>query len=750
MGIKVATPGGAEIEFPDGTDAGTIQSVMAKASGGSAPTPKYDGWGDYAKDAARVAGQGAGLGFGDEIVAGVRSVLPDSLGGAPYADALEQERSGVKRFREHNPGTALGVELAAGFAVPAVGMARAVGAAPTLAQKTISGAKVGAGYGAVGGFGSGEGGVAKRLESSAEGAKWGAGIGAAIPLGMALARPVTQAADSTVQRATQTIRDDESGARQYVADRLREAGVTEADIARDLQRGQRARAFNSRSVADLPETIADTHPAMQRVVRGIKVGGDADDVIEGFLGNRQAGNIDLARSGSAGGQYARVSDQLRRGMNVTQSALRDDLDRMAMDMRASANTKFSDAYASGEGFDLNNVLLKYALHAREVTHPAQRAKLVEATRLFDPNGYLALDLIEEVPRQLARVDSRIARAEAAGRDVSELRIRRDQMAEDMQRRLQAKIASPGVEKRTNWGVNDVRRFQGAKEALDDMLGSQAVREQGNLYRLLTMMKHDLMDAVAGGSRSQPAKNAKYFDALQDYATRAELRDAADLGKAIANGTETLTPASWKAMSRPQQEIARKAYSEAIQKKLGGKAQGPMTDFTAELRKPNVQDDLRVMLPPAAGRSAEFPGGNRERLAELIEREQRTTDTVRKVMGNSTTAEKAVDAMDVGRLARVARYMKEQGGPVQAAVSALSDQLEKFGAVKGRRAQYLAKKLLSADPREQAEFLMQVRRTHGQARVARITQAVEQFTSDIERTVMTTGGRYMAEEEAGAR
>lgn len=50
-------------------------------------------------DKARLVGQGATLGFADEIIAGIRSLSPN----VTYEDALFEERKSIERARQDFP-----------------------------------------------------------------------------------------------------------------------------------------------------------------------------------------------------------------------------------------------------------------------------------------------------------------------------------------------------------------------------------------------------------------------------------------------------------------------------------------------------------------------------------------------------------------------------------------------------------------------------------------------------------------------
>lgn len=671
-----------------------IEDAAPRRSGGryvaidEAQAQPYEGWGDYLKDAARTAGQGLGMGFSDEAIAAVRAALTD----ATYDQALGEERAAVRRFRQTNPATALGLEVAAGVAVPVVG---GIKAAATLPGRVVQGSKIGTGYGAAAGYGAGEGpadgtwleGAVERVKSAGYGAVAGAGVGAAVPAGVHLVKGALGKGSTLAAQAS----DHQEAARLYLADRLRAAGLDEHQIAQELERGRAAADFGTRGRADLPETIADVSPTSQRVLRGIKVGGDADEVIEPFLAHRQSGNIDFARGAESGGQFSRLNEDLRLALRSPQEALPDTLERIGSKRSESARLQYREAWRSQEPFDVDGVITGARLEAQQLVDPAQRRLLNRATRYFSP-------------RQQATRDG--------------------------------DLVMPAV---------TLERFDKAKQAIDDMRSSQAVKEQRNLYRLLTNLKHDMLDAVHRYDADGIAtRNVAYQAARDSFASRSALLNAAELGRGFARGTDEVTPRMWRALSEPEKAMFRSAWRRATMRKAGGKAQGPTSDFTGPFRSENVADDLRMMLPPQAGKTPEFPGGNREKLGELVTREQRMSQTANKVLGNSQTAEKTIDSIDIGRMARVLRYVKDQGGAINAAAAGLSDVLEKMGAVKGERAKYLAGKLLSIDPQEQQQFLQEVANTYGTRRALRVRKALEDWMVQIESSASQTAGRRVGE------
>lgn len=166
--------------------------------------PAVDGQG-YGNDLAQAAGDGLFFGFGDEISARLNAMTgydarTGSYGnfGTTYADQLAAVRGEQDQFREENPKTAFGAQMA-GAVAPALLGVGAVASAATVPQAMVRGAQLGAAAGAVQGFGEGEGGIANRVNSGITGGVIGAGIGGAIPGVANIAREGYRAAASAVR-----------------------------------------------------------------------------------------------------------------------------------------------------------------------------------------------------------------------------------------------------------------------------------------------------------------------------------------------------------------------------------------------------------------------------------------------------------------------------------------------------------------------------------------------------------------------
>lgn len=137
-------------------------------------------------DFLKGAGQGATLGFGDELLAALQAGSEVALGKPETSDLAELYRkyqqineAAYKEAQERSPMLTLAGEIGGGFLMPggaAVRGAKALGATSKLGQAALSGALVGG----AAGIGQAEGGASleKLAESGVTGAAIGGGLGA--------------------------------------------------------------------------------------------------------------------------------------------------------------------------------------------------------------------------------------------------------------------------------------------------------------------------------------------------------------------------------------------------------------------------------------------------------------------------------------------------------------------------------------------------------------------------------------------
>jgi hypothetical protein len=197
-------------------------------------------------DLARMATQGATLGFADELAGLGAALVP---GGRGYEEARDVSRARVGRLRREYPMQSLAAEMAGGMVLPGMGGARAGGAAlRATGSRMAAGLAGGVTGGAVGGAltGAGESEAGRRLEGALTGGLIGGvaggALGAAVPaagrLGRyaaekaakvpVLGRPIGSLLKSTEERFA---REASAGVIQRAAER---AGVTPRELYEQL------------------------------------------------------------------------------------------------------------------------------------------------------------------------------------------------------------------------------------------------------------------------------------------------------------------------------------------------------------------------------------------------------------------------------------------------------------------------------------------------------------------------------------
>lgn len=261
--------------------------------------------GEPPKERLRAAlGQGLALGFGDEIMAGIRSLSPNQT----YDEALADERKRLGNYRTAYPKSSFAYELG-GAVLPALGAglltagagaggvmgATAMRAAPTLGRAAVAGA----GTGAVYGFGSGEGGLANRAGNAAIDAALGAAGGAA---GQVAAGAIARPLERVVDFARRTIGGRASNAVQAEVQRLAaESGMSVDEIIERVANGQ------------MMGEVSDT---LRYAARAYKAGGgEASSVIADAFKRRMPDGSTWTRAGETRGAAAgALQDTLAPGM----------------------------------------------------------------------------------------------------------------------------------------------------------------------------------------------------------------------------------------------------------------------------------------------------------------------------------------------------------------------------------------------------------------------------------------------------
>lgn len=644
----------------------------------------------YAQGLLRTGiGQGTLFGLGDEAMGLLRSI-----GEETYDDALKDERAKVEAFRSENPGTALAAELAGGFVTPGLGIAGGVlkaGANASRLSKIGRGAGVGAGFGGAYGFASSEGGegdlleqAANRLPSAGRGALFGAGLGAALPtvsgvIGGAY-RKVRDFAAPAIARHTKGV---EGAADQVMSQRMREAGDTPQGFRQQLTDAEEAARFYSNSRSPVPMALVDQSEAMRKLAGSAARSSDeAGQRAETFFRARQTGvtpksaseaqmvdeaglttrnPFSMRADEAPAGQYERIRDALHRTLTIKdkdfhefgKNAYATEKNLMGA-LRSKAQTMFPAAYKEAQPFDISSAVaaLDDKLADRAGSHAATLAK---AKKLFtdpkSPNG--------------------------------------------------APLGSP----------DHLKRFQSAKEMLDDMIEVAMRQGKGKLAGDLSEFRRNATAAVK-------AANPKYEAALDYYSSRMELKDAIDAGRNAFKEGADVTADQFRDLSEGQKKLFRLGLLESYETQLGRGARA--NDRSRIFEQPNVQELLSVVIPrteTATGRAKKGAvfANRPERFGDFITNEKRMVESGREVMGGSQTAERLqADAKFTRQsLGQMVDALRSSGGAIGVVMEATAAGLNKIFGMREDVAAEIGRRLLTARPEERERVLQRLEQLHPQ-------------------------------------
>ena len=331
-------------------------------SGGALPAP--GSFGEAFQGYGRRIGQGAGLGWTDELMAAGETPIQmfrrgtlDPREGYRYAKA-GQDLS-LEKAREATPGIpGVVADLAGGLATGAgvLGPATRTAGAGVNYLKGIAG---GAGLGAVGG--AGEAPTVSDIPGNAVlGGVLGAGLGAALPAVPYLVRPLTG-----------RMRAPDEVATQFLAEKARMAGKTPEQLTQDIA--------DATAAGQGAYTIADAlgKEGARALTSVAKLSGEQRNMITDAI----TGQLPIR----ARNMPYRLEEQLGEGLGVqgTAQAASRDLRQQA---RTAAGPVFERAMQQPTTSDLLDRLIADPLAAPGLRHGVERQRIraAAANRPFDP------------------------------------------------------------------------------------------------------------------------------------------------------------------------------------------------------------------------------------------------------------------------------------------------------------------------------------------------------------------------------
>lgn len=383
MPIRVRGPGGATVNFPDGTSQEEIQRAMAAQF--STPAQQEagsnaDSWESKAQTlyeglklapgmlgfigqagsglgqgGRRALGQGFTFGFGDElsgVVARAGSALrhPERTrteNREAGRAAVETQRGRQEQFAQEHPVGNVAIQGIGGGLNPVSWLGGGeVLAGRGLGSLAARGAAMGGAFGAVSGAGNASGGLGERTKGAIGGGLFGAALGAAIPFGAegvrrtvggvgeALGRtgtllgvePILRGAGERMGIARPGVPALSSGAQQKALQQV--ASRAGPDAIPTLQN-------NAIEAMGKPITAAEAigRPAMTDLLAIGRRPGSTPDQLEGLLASRSEG------------QGARLVDDLGESAGIDPALIDGDFRTAAAEMRTKAGPLYDEAYA---------------------------------------------------------------------------------------------------------------------------------------------------------------------------------------------------------------------------------------------------------------------------------------------------------------------------------------------------------------------------------------------------------------------
>lgn len=223
MTITVTGPDGSTIDFPDGTDNGTIHTVMSKHFGEqkAAPQEQPHSLFQTIDDSVRMVAQGATFGFADEVAGQMNSLF----GVGDRSSNIDAERSKDDAIQKRMPVTSAALKILGGVMSPVTKLAGLAGAAinaPRYVNYALQGASLG------GLAGAGESTEGNRGAGAMLGGGTGALFGTAFPA-------AAEGVGMLVAKAADKIQGPVSGAARRMLRALGRDNMTPDDAAARLQ-----------------------------------------------------------------------------------------------------------------------------------------------------------------------------------------------------------------------------------------------------------------------------------------------------------------------------------------------------------------------------------------------------------------------------------------------------------------------------------------------------------------------------------
>lgn len=727
--------------------------------------------------------------FQDEARAGVKAGAHKLTGGAvgaPYDEAVAYERATDRAIAKEKPiQTAIeqiGGAFATGAPVAKGTFAVAEKALPRYVAAPVAGVVTGGTAGTVAGIGSGEGNLEQRLDHALNGeglfglspTEAGLLIGGVAPplaqVGGAFASKAHDIVTPTAARLAANARElrnrlpasadggmpDSPGARahaeQMMANAAAAEGLKPGDLSRRLDAAEDNTKFWSSGQAQDVMAPVDLTPGMQRFGGSVvRANTEAGNRAKTFLEARQTGITPPPPSGI--GQMADIGLPTRPMMARPITGAQAKAENSPYGRRDfGAGEKNPVPMGQDEGIEdamLRAMLLRDAeYHGNQLTgYQTQKAKVrelkSEADKLYPVAWKGAEDFnLTKAFENLADVQTQINDA-------------RVQRVFERVKRLFSDMTGNGA---PLGKAADLKKFDLAKQRLDGLI-SELRGKDTFLYAQLVKFKHDLLDAVHGGSRLNPTRNKAYSEARDFYTNQSDAVEAIEMGRKAFRGNADEALDYFRSLeSDGLRELFRLGMVDGYRIKSSGPGMKRGSDKTQLFESRGIQELLSEVMPRDLTKTGRLrtahtgPEGQLEPTRGAVRPEifgrylqdrKAMVETRNVVQGGSPTQKNKRDDDNFDIMSRWEEIKENSSNLTTMAVKQAANMLSKLFGMRSDAAAAAGRMLFTADPIQRRQVILAIERRLGRNRMEQFTRLMDEF----QRTSGKVGARQGAQPPA---
>ena len=685
-----------------------------------------------APDSIRAISRGTLVGpFLDELTAGSQAALHSVTGGnmgSPYDESLAYQREQDRQADEASPILNPTLQVAGGLA-----SARPLLSLPkTLRGRVALGAPVGAGHGALAGYGNAEGedwNSDERWEGARRGAVLGGILGSVAPIAIS---GITSAAHKAGDALSPTLARIVAENRQ----RLRDRGINaSADGATPETAGatEMAYAMGARALRRSNRTTDDIRRSQDEAADARNFGNsrgidqdflvEADEGLQRLMGSAIRANPEAARIAGAATRAQHT------GITPVKARLEPDSGLATRPENTLQMTGAQTRRATGNDF---------GVPSKRLVAAGQQERLFEllkrAARVMDHkhHGHAQTTYRTEQKMTEARKaeSDRLyseARKIGQGIDIAPAQVevfrKWSQVIADAPEEMGKKLTALMRNFFTRDGkpVGDITRFDLAKRVADGDVETAFKNTQSGNKEIARQMR-DMRDEIVAAVDKVPKVGPAYAKARATHAGRSRELEMIELGRSLAKENSEVAADVLQGLNKADLKRARLGYVEKMGQRLN---RARKRDATVIFDDPEQQRIMAMLLP--TGKAVKF--------GRVVEAERARVETRNQIFGNSKTAERMADdeVYQVMEQASGVIDMLRGSGMVGAAIKFAENALHRMFGMPAEVSATLARQMFSADPIVKGRTLAGIEKYMGPTRLAMLADGLNQLQSTISRS-----------------